>query len=155
MEPRTQPVLHVRDGHQLFRLHPRLHEQPRRTAPRPPSDLPGPPNSPDHALPMDSLPRPDLRASEKFVACICVEIAISCLSSAGVSPATPSSPRFSWFAASDLQERELAERYKAMSETVRAKWPRTSALLRSLSDMYRRQAKREDIDSDLRDFRWD
>ena len=51
------------------------------------------------------------------------------------------------------QERDLGDQYKAMSEKLKAKWPRTSALLRSLCETYYGQAKREDIDSDLEDFR--
>jgi len=51
------------------------------------------------------------------------------------------------------QERGLADRYRKMSETVKAKWPRTSALLRSLADTYSHEAKRADIDADLRDLR--
>lgn len=53
------------------------------------------------------------------------------------------------------QERDLAEKYKQMSDKVKSKWPRTSALLRSLADSYKYQADREDVDSDLQDLRWD
>lgn len=53
------------------------------------------------------------------------------------------------------QERELAEKYKKMNDAVKTKWPRTGAILRSLADSYEREAKREDIDSDLHDLRWD
>ena len=53
------------------------------------------------------------------------------------------------------QERELAEKYKKMSDAVKAKWPRTAAMLRSMAESYERQAKYEDIDSDLHDLRWD
>jgi len=53
------------------------------------------------------------------------------------------------------QERELAEKYKGMSDAVKAKWPRTGAILRSIARYYEDQAKREDIDSDLNDLRWD
>jgi len=52
------------------------------------------------------------------------------------------------------QERELAAKYRHMSEIARAKWPRTAALLRSLAESYEGQARHEDIDSDLRDLRW-
>ncbi len=52
------------------------------------------------------------------------------------------------------QERGLSERYKKMSDVVRAKWPRTAAILRSLAETYERDAKYEDISSDLRDLRW-
>lgn len=53
------------------------------------------------------------------------------------------------------QERVLAEKYKAMSDVVRTKWPRTGALLRSIARHYESMAKHEDIDSDLRELRWD
>lgn len=53
------------------------------------------------------------------------------------------------------QERELAERYKKMSDAVKVKWPRTSAMLRGIAESYEYQAKYEDVDSDLRDLRWD
>ncbi len=53
------------------------------------------------------------------------------------------------------QERKLAERYKKMSDAVKAKWPRTAAMLRSIAESYKHQAKIEDIDSDLHDLLWD
>lgn len=34
------------------------------------------------------------------------------------------------------KERELAERYKKMSDTVKAKWPRTGAMLRTMAESY-------------------
>lgn len=53
------------------------------------------------------------------------------------------------------QERELVKRYKEMSESVKTKWPRTSAMLRGIADSYEHQARLEDIDSDLHDLLWD
>ena len=53
------------------------------------------------------------------------------------------------------QEYGLAEKYKEMGQKIKVKWPRTSALLRSISESYSHQAKREDVDSDLQDLRWD
>jgi len=53
------------------------------------------------------------------------------------------------------QERELAERYKKMSDALKVKWPRTSAMLRGIAKSYEDQAKYEDVDSDLHDLRWD
>ncbi|MDD5382160.1 MAG: hypothetical protein PHH60_00690 [Candidatus Margulisbacteria bacterium] len=53
------------------------------------------------------------------------------------------------------QERELVKRYKNMSDAVKARWPRTGAMLRSIAESYERQAMREDIDSELHDLRWD
>jgi len=54
-----------------------------------------------------------------------------------------------------VQERGLAEKYKKMSDTTKTKWPRTSAILRSIAKSYENEAKRVDIDSDLHDLRWD
>ncbi len=53
------------------------------------------------------------------------------------------------------QERELAEKYNKMSDKVKTKWSRTGAMLRSIAESYERDAKHEDIDSDLHDLRWD
>jgi hypothetical protein len=53
------------------------------------------------------------------------------------------------------QERELTEKYKKMIDIVKIKWPRTTMLLRSIAESYEYEAKREDVDSDLRDLRWD
>jgi hypothetical protein len=53
------------------------------------------------------------------------------------------------------QERELAEKYKKMSDAVKTKWPRTGRVLREIAESYEHQAKREDVDSDLHDLRWD
>lgn len=53
------------------------------------------------------------------------------------------------------QERELAENYRKMSDTIKVKWPRTAAMLRGIAESYEYQAKREDVDADLHDLRWD
>lgn len=53
------------------------------------------------------------------------------------------------------QERELAEKYNAMSEKVKVKWPRTASLLRSIAESYIYEAKREDLETDIRELRWD
>lgn len=52
------------------------------------------------------------------------------------------------------QERGLAERYKKMSESVKVKWPRTAAILRSIADSYYQYATHEDTLSELNDLRW-
>ncbi|WCK53439.1 hypothetical protein PP175_19110 [Aneurinibacillus sp. Ricciae_BoGa-3] len=49
------------------------------------------------------------------------------------------------------QERELAERYNSYAITIGARWIRTSALLRSISDNYSREARQEDIRAELRE----
>lgn len=54
-----------------------------------------------------------------------------------------------------VQERGLAEKYKKMSDATKTKWPRTSAMLRSIAGSYENESKRVDIDSDLHDLRWD
>jgi hypothetical protein len=53
------------------------------------------------------------------------------------------------------QERELAKKYKKMSDAVRARWPRSAAVIRSIGEFYDRDAKREDIESDLFELRND
>jgi hypothetical protein len=52
------------------------------------------------------------------------------------------------------QEHELAENYKKGSDALKAKWPRSAKLLRTLADTYDHQAKSADIDSDLDELRW-
>lgn len=46
-------------------------------------------------------------------------------------------------------ERALAEQYSEWAHEVSGRWPRTGRLLRSLADSYRREAEREDHQSDL------
>ncbi len=53
------------------------------------------------------------------------------------------------------QERQIAERYRQMSEKVKSKWPRTAAMLRSLYRTYDHQAEGEDLNNELRDLRYD
>ena len=50
------------------------------------------------------------------------------------------------------QERELSKNYKQWSKKMAGKWPRTSKVLKFLADMLDRDAKREDVDSELRDL---
>jgi hypothetical protein len=52
------------------------------------------------------------------------------------------------------QERDLATKFKTLSDGFIAQWPRTAAILRSIAESYEHRAKREDIDSDLNDLRW-
>jgi hypothetical protein len=52
------------------------------------------------------------------------------------------------------QEKDLAGKYNEMSRATNIKWPRTSSMLRSLAESYERDAQREDLDSDLRELRW-
>lgn len=52
------------------------------------------------------------------------------------------------------QERDLAQKYKKMSDITKAKWPRTSRLLLNISKSYEFDAKRHDVDSDLHDLSW-
>lgn len=47
------------------------------------------------------------------------------------------------------QERSLASKYLRFSEAVADQWPRTAAVLRGIADTYRRDAAREDLESDL------
>lgn len=53
------------------------------------------------------------------------------------------------------QERALTEKYRKMSDSIKAKWPRTSAMLRGMAEWYEREAKGHDVESDLHDLRWD
>ena len=53
------------------------------------------------------------------------------------------------------QERTLTEKYKKMSDAVKAKWPRTGAMLRGMAEWYEHDAKGQDVESDLQDLRWD
>ena len=50
------------------------------------------------------------------------------------------------------KEREMAETYKQWSRKMRGKWPRTAKMIASLGNMLDRDAKREDVDSELRDL---
>lgn len=50
------------------------------------------------------------------------------------------------------QERELSESYREWAKKMASKWPRTSKILRSLADMFDRDAKREDAESELLDL---
>lgn len=47
------------------------------------------------------------------------------------------------------QEKAIMGKYLSMSDKVMARWPRTSAILRSVAESYWYEAKREDIVSDL------
>jgi len=51
------------------------------------------------------------------------------------------------------QERKLMEKYQKMSEEVKTKWPRTSALLRAIARSYEDRARHEDVDTDLWELR--
>ena len=53
------------------------------------------------------------------------------------------------------QERALTEKYRKMSDAVKVKWPRTSAMLRGMAEWYEREAKGHDVETDLHDLRWD
>lgn len=46
------------------------------------------------------------------------------------------------------QERAIAERYERDAQSVASRWPRTAAMLRSMADSYRRDARREDLEAD-------
>lgn len=49
------------------------------------------------------------------------------------------------------QERELAAGLQSVADALRDRWPRTSTLMRRMADSYRRDAEREDRDTDLRE----
>ena len=46
------------------------------------------------------------------------------------------------------QERAIALRYERNAETLSTRWPRTAAMLRSIGEAYRRDARREDLESE-------
>ena len=47
------------------------------------------------------------------------------------------------------QERDLAAQYREWSTITASKWPRTSRILRSVSDSYERDARRQDAEAEL------
>lgn len=49
------------------------------------------------------------------------------------------------------QEKKLAERYNGYANISSARWPRTTALLRSIADKYSMEAQQEDIRAELRE----
>ena len=53
-----------------------------------------------------------------------------------------------------IQERQLAERYADYARKVSDRWPRTTAVLRSISDTYSSEARREDVNAELTEDLW-
>lgn len=49
------------------------------------------------------------------------------------------------------QERELAETYFAYAKSIEDSWPRTAAMLRRIATEYTQDARREDLDAELRE----
>ncbi|WCN36480.1 hypothetical protein [Aneurinibacillus uraniidurans] len=49
------------------------------------------------------------------------------------------------------QEKKLAERYNAYANITSVRWPRTTAILRSIADEYSRKSQQEDIRAELRE----
>lgn len=52
------------------------------------------------------------------------------------------------------QERRLSERYKEHADALNDGWPRTAAMLRRISDRYASDARREDVEAELREDFW-
>lgn len=52
------------------------------------------------------------------------------------------------------QERELAERYRRLSESMMDEWPRTSAILRRIAESYERDAQIWDIEAEQTEDDW-
>jgi hypothetical protein len=48
------------------------------------------------------------------------------------------------------QERDRATRYREWASQVAPEWPRTARMLRTLADSYKRRARREDLEADVR-----
>lgn len=57
--------------------------------------------------------------------------------------------------AGGAQERDLARKYKGMSDALKAKWPRASAILRGMAEWYGHEAQGHDVEADLQELRWD
>jgi hypothetical protein len=49
------------------------------------------------------------------------------------------------------QERQLSERYKGYADALNDEWPRTAAMLQRISDVYASEARRADIEAELRE----
>lgn len=49
------------------------------------------------------------------------------------------------------QEKKLAERYNTYANITSIRWPRTTAMLRSIADKYSRESQQEDIRAELRE----
>jgi len=52
------------------------------------------------------------------------------------------------------QERVLSSKYSKYSEVLKIKWPRTSAMLKSIAKTYENEAIREDTETELHGYRW-
>ena len=53
-----------------------------------------------------------------------------------------------------VQERLLAERYADYARPVSDSWPRTAGMLRSISETYNHEARREDVNAELTEDLW-
>ena len=51
--------------------------------------------------------------------------------------------------AGGASERALAERYEGFAAAIRAAYPRTAGMLRDIGALYRRDASREDFESEM------
>ncbi len=52
------------------------------------------------------------------------------------------------------QERQLSERYKGYADALNDEWPRPAAMLRRIADVYASEARREDVEAELREDLW-
>ncbi len=52
------------------------------------------------------------------------------------------------------QERQLSERHKGYADVLNDEWPRTAAMLRRIADVYASEARREDVEAELREDLW-
>jgi hypothetical protein len=52
------------------------------------------------------------------------------------------------------QERQLSERYRGYADALNDAWPRTAAMLRRIADVYASEARREDVEAELREDLW-
>jgi hypothetical protein len=100
--------------------------------------LSGSPNGPDGAW-----PHPSVRDLIESLANCDIErgLEVGVMNSRGVVCRDPGE--------GGVQERQLVERYTGFAIAVADKWPRTAAMLRRIADRYRRDAAREDTESEL------
>ncbi len=48
----------------------------------------------------------------------------------------------------------MAETYRGYADALNVGWPRTAAMLRTISDTYAAWARREDVEAELREDLW-
>jgi len=49
---------------------------------------------------------------------------------------------------------QLSEKYKGYADVLNDEWPRTAAVLRRIAEVYASEARREDVEAELREDLW-